>query len=114
CWQSEKHNASSSQREKSSTTKDTKFHEGKSCAASGASRLQIIKFTFEHLPHSLRPPIFFGLLLDWLPKFVLFPRHFRPWTHVSNSALVTRNHNFCSLENCCAIFGTRSAYPTSP
>src|SRR5437879_3211503 len=105
---------------KSSTTKDTlqlrsaqaPVHEP---CGTGASWLRAIKFKSRTISvRSLRRPIFFCLLLDWLPKFVFFPSHFRPWSHVGDSALVTCDHNFRSLKDHRAIFGTRSAYPARP
>src|SRR6266568_4043971 len=51
------------------------------------------------------------LLADGFYSFIVFSRHFRPRTHVSDSAFVTRDHNFGAFENRRAVFHARTAYP---
>src|SRR5260370_40961519 len=105
---------------KSSTTKDTlrlrsapaPVHEP---CGTGASWLRVIKFKSRTISlRPLPPPIFFRLLLDWLSEFVLFSRHFLPWTHVGNSTLLTLNHNSFSFNNHQPTFRPHPPYPPTP
>src|SRR5207253_10538102 len=59
---------------------------------------------------SQRPPI---TIIHRFSEFVFFPGHLRPRTHVSDSALIARDHNFCSFQDCRSIFHPRTTYPPS-
>src|SRR5438874_2074067 len=53
------------------------------------------------------------MIIHRFSEFVFFPGHLRPRTHVSDSALIARDHNFCSFQDCRSIFHPRTAYPPS-